>query len=86
MRQPEKIRFGSIHFIKVNNRVEYKRAMEQIAFDISHVLSRPVTTLLGLTSVIEKEELTADKVNGYTRYIKIVSTELEQFTRKLNHT
>lgn len=86
----EKIDSGDVvwygFFININNHVEYERAMEQIAFDISHVLRRPVTTLLGLTSVIEKEDLTPDKVKEYTRYIKVVSSGLEEFTRKLNHT
>jgi hypothetical protein len=88
--KPEKTDAGDViwygFFININNHVEYERAMEQIAFDISHVLRRPVTTLLGLTSVIEKEEMTHDKIKEYTRYIKIVSSELDQFTRKLNHT
>lgn len=40
----------------INDRIEYEIAMEQMAFDISHVLRRPVTTLLGLNNLIESEK------------------------------
>lgn len=73
-------------FININNHVEYQKAMEQISFDIAHVLRRPVTTLLGLANLIESEEMTEEKIKEYTGYIKVVSAELDEFTRKLNQT
>jgi signal transduction histidine kinase len=75
--------YGIIH--DINNRIEYELAMEQIAFDISHVLRRPVTTLLGFSNLIEKDlNITASKLIDYMKYIKIVSQELDEYTRSLD--
>lgn len=60
--------------------------MEQIMFDISHVLRKPVANLLGLTTMIENENFNEINFREYIGYIKTVSDELENFTRKLNET
>jgi hypothetical protein len=73
-------------FVNISNRVEYETAMEQISFDISHVLRRPISTLLGLTALIETEEMDDKKIKEYGGYIKTVSEEMDKFTRKLNDT
>lgn len=87
--KPEKMDDGSVVwygiFSNINNRIEYETYMEQISFDISHVLRRPVTTLLGLNYLIESEEnITQSKLLEYVGYIKTVSIEMETFTRNLN--
>jgi hypothetical protein len=87
--KPEKMDDGSVVwygiFSNINNRIEYETYMEQISFDISHVLRRPVTTLLGLNYLIESEEnITQSKLLEYVGYIKTVSVEMETFTRNLN--
>ncbi|MBZ9731374.1 PAS domain-containing protein [Salegentibacter sp. JZCK2] len=64
---------------------EYEKKMEQIAFDISHVLRKPVTNLLGLTSIAE-EEVSKKKLVEYIGHIRTVSEELEHFTKRLNET
>ncbi len=89
--KPERLENGTVvwygAFQNITNRLEYESAMEQIAFDISHVLRRPVTTLLGLTSMINKDEmLDAARLKEYCNYINTVSTELDNYTRKLNET
>jgi len=88
--KPEKLDNGSVvwygTFQNINNRVEYEKAMEQIAFDISHVLRKPVATLLGLTSLLGGEEVDETTIREYGKHIKTVSEELEHFTRKLNDT
>lgn len=59
--------------------------MEQIAFDISHILRRPLTSLLALINIIEKEPIISrERLDEYVGYIKSVSLELEKFTRDLN--
>ncbi|KAB1064909.1 GAF domain-containing protein [Salibacter halophilus] len=74
--------YGS--FTDITQHLEYEETLEQIAFDISHVLRRPVTTLLGLSELIESEhKLSFDKLNEYSGYIKTVTEELEKFTRRL---
>lgn len=68
----------------ITARREYERSMEQIAFDISHVLRRPVTSLLALAELIESDDLDAEEARYYIKYIKGVSEELERFTRRLH--
>lgn len=91
MAKPEKSDDGTITwfgtFQDITSRVEYENTIEQISFDISHMLRRPVTTLLGLSSIIENDEnLDAKKLKEYSGYIHSVSDELDKFTRKLNET
>jgi hypothetical protein len=86
---PERLSDGSVVwygiFKDINNRVEYETAMEQIAFDISHVLRRPVSNLLGLNALIDSEKrISKAKLMEYVGYIKTVSLEMEAFTRELN--
>src|SRR5688500_17722426 len=69
----------------INDRVEYEISMEQIAFDISHVLRRPVATLLGLNDLIDSEKnISKSKLMEYVGYIKKVSQEMDEYTRSLN--
>ncbi len=88
--RPEKKKDGTVEWFgtiqDITNHIEYEQTMEQISFDISHVLRHPVTTLLGLTSLIENEEMDEQKLKEYSRHIKTVSQELDNFTRKLNET
>lgn len=91
MAKPERSEDGTITwfgtFQDITSRVEYENTIEQISFDISHMLRRPVTTLLGLSSIIENDEnLDARKLKEYSGYIHSVSDELDKFTRKLNET
>ncbi|WP_436518045.1 GAF domain-containing protein [Ekhidna sp. To15] len=91
MAKPERNEDGTITwfgtFQDITSRVEYENTIEQISFDISHMLRRPVTTLLGLSSIIENDEnLDAKKLKEYSGYIHSVSEELDKFTRKLNET
>ncbi len=72
-------------FIDITHHVDYEATLEQIAFDISHVLRRPVTSMLGLVDLIEsEEELSSKKLIEYSGHIKTITTELDEFTRNLN--
>lgn len=87
--EPERRSDGTVvwygSFQDITSRIEYETMMEQIAFDISHVLRRPVTTLLGLTNVVAQEKtLDEAKLKMYSSFINSVSTELEGYTSKLN--
>lgn len=83
-RHGQKVWYGTIQ--NITQQLEYKKAMEQISFDISHILRSPVTNLLGLSNVIgmERENLTEEKLREYSDYIQTVSKELDLFTRNLN--
>ena len=86
--QPERKEDGTVvwygTFQDITHVKEYEEALEQISFDISHVLRRPVSTMLGLMAIIEKEEMDEEGFKEYAGYIKVVSEELERFTRQLN--
>jgi hypothetical protein len=72
-------------FQDITEKVEYRMTLEQIAFDISHILRKPVTNMIGLTKLlIEGEHLTPKKIKAFVPHIKAVSEELDQFTRRLN--
>lgn len=86
---PERMHDGSVvwygSFQNINDRIEYEIAMEQIAFDISHVLRRPIANLIGLTELLDKKyTFTDNQILEYVGYIKTVSLEMETFTRDLD--
>ncbi|MBC5864489.1 hypothetical protein L1S34_03795 [Flavobacterium sp. K77] len=86
---PERLPDGSVvwygSFHNINNRVEYELAMDQIVFDISHVLRRPITTLMALNNLIENEKnISHETLIEYVTYIKKVSEEMEIFTQNLS--
>lgn len=80
----ETIWFGFFH--NITKYKVYEAKMKQIAFDISHVIRKPVTTLLGLATLIEEDELTDQNLKEYSNYIKMVSKELETLTVRLDET
>ncbi len=87
--KPEKLNDGSVvwygSFQNITNQVQYELTMEQIAFDISHVLRKSVTNLLGLTSLItDTKNLDDRSIKEYSGYISTVANELEKFIRNLN--
>ena len=74
-------------FNDVSHHYEYQSAMEQISFDISHKLRKPVTNLLGLTHLAENNlNATKKELKEYIGYIQMASDELDEFTKQLNET
>jgi|TARA_R110002096_G_scaffold271337_2_gene465100 hypothetical protein len=87
--RPEKISDGSVLLYgsiqNINNRIEFGNALEQISFDISHVLRKPVTSLLGLTQLLQDDRvINKEELLEYVGFVKSVSIELDQFTRDLD--
>ena len=74
--------FGVIRDISYQK--EYEKTIEQISFDISHVLRKPITNMLGLTQIIENEDLSKEDFKKYCGLIRIVSDELNNFSKTLN--
>ncbi|RZS93423.1 GAF domain-containing protein [Aquimarina brevivitae] len=70
----------------ITDNKEYEHRLEQLSFDISHVLRKPITTLQGLNHLIQKDVLDETLIKKYAGFIKIVADELDIFTRKLNET
>ncbi|MDT0675189.1 GAF domain-containing protein [Autumnicola musiva] len=88
--RPEKLKDGTIvwygMFQNINRIKQYEQALEQISFDISHILRRPITTIQGLTDIIQQEKLDEKSFKQYSALIKEVSEELDVFTRRLHAT
>ena len=68
----------------ITERKEYIKTLEQILFDISHTLRRPVATMLGLTSVIETQSLNEETFRTFAGHLKTVSEEMDWHIKKLN--
>ncbi|WP_281764116.1 GAF domain-containing protein [Neptunitalea lumnitzerae] len=86
---PEKLKNGDVvwygYFEEITNQVIYEEAMERIAFDISHVLRKPVANLMVLSELILQEKnLKEDQLKEYTVFIREISNELNKFTHELN--
>jgi len=71
-------------FQDITERKEYIKTLEQILFDISHVMRRPVATMLGLTAAISEDDMDEKTLREFTGYIKTVSEEMDTYIRKLN--
>lgn len=50
--------YGS--FQNITERKEYIKTLEQLLFEISHGMRKPVASMLGLTAAIEKEDVDVD--------------------------
>ncbi|MFI2744230.1 GAF domain-containing protein [Zhouia sp. PK063] len=75
--------YGVYH--DITNYIMHKETLSQIAFDISHILRKPVANLMGIFNVLQEEkQITKEKLNTYLNYIKVISDELHQYTRELN--
>ena len=87
--KPERKNDGTVvwygTFQDLTNRKEYEQTLEQILSDISHVLRRPVTTMLAVTSLIEEDNLNEEMIREYARNLKVISEEMDDFTKKLNN-
>lgn len=76
------IMYGSLHNISAWK--QYEEVLHDILHDVSHVMRRPVVTMLGLASLMEEGVLEQDQVQKYMQHVKTVFGELDSFTRNLN--
>ena len=65
--------------------IEYVTSIEQMIFDISHVIRRPISTMLGLTKMISDGDLTADDIENYAKKLHLISKEMDDFIKELNN-
>lgn len=73
--------YGTIE--DITEKKEYIRGLEEILFDISHVIRKPVVTMVGLTNSIRTEDIDRQKLQKYIKYLKVVSKEMDDYTREL---
>jgi PAS domain S-box-containing protein len=64
--------------------VDYIASAEQILFDISHVMRRPVSSLLGITTVINEGELNQEELMHFVQQLHPVAKEMDKFMIELN--
>lgn len=86
---PEKQNDGTViwygTFQDVTVRKKYTKALEQMLSDISHVMRRPVATMLGLAEAFEIEtNLSESTLREYLTHLKTVSEEMDAYIRKMN--
>lgn len=61
----------------------YNATLEQILFDISHVMRRPVVSMKGLTNLININEFDREEICEIAGKIKVVSEEMEDYIRAM---
>lgn len=87
--KPEKLQDGTVvwygTFQDIDGRKEYITTLEQIIFDISHVMRRPVSSLLGLTETIDTFDLDKETLQIFLEKMRSVSKEMDTYIRKLNN-
>ncbi|WNB17322.1 hypothetical protein [Marivirga arenosa] len=61
----------------------YSTLLDQIIFDISHIMRRPVVTMKGLTNLIDIEKFDRNDLQEISSKIKTVSEEMEDYIRSM---
>lgn len=86
--RPERRRDGEVIwygiFQDVTDRRNYEETLEQIMFDISHVMRRPTVTMLGLADAIDVESIDHGTLRQLASFVKDIATEMDVYTQRLN--
>lgn len=64
--------------------VDYIASVEQILFDISHVMRRPISSMLGITTLISEGELDREEMLHLAHQLHPVAKEMDKFMNELN--
>jgi PAS domain S-box-containing protein len=64
--------------------VEYIASIEQMIFDVGHVIRRPISTMLSLTTLIQTSALDEQEIKDISRHLYEISVETDKFLRELN--
>ena len=64
--------------------VDYISSIEQIIFDISHVIRRPISTMLGMTKLMVDGDLAENEIEDYSRNLHLISKEMDDFIQELD--
>lgn len=85
---PEKKEDGSVvwygTFQDITGSKEYIKTLEQILFDISHVMRKPVAKMLGLTAAINKDNFDVKMLKTFSGHLRTVSEEMDDYIKELN--
>ncbi len=64
--------------------VDYISDIEQMLFDISHVLRRPIASILGLSGANMSEAIAANQWKELRAKIQVAANEMDAFVKELN--
>jgi tetrahydromethanopterin S-methyltransferase subunit G len=86
---PEKGKNGTITWYgatsDITPLIEYIASIEQVLYDISHVIRRPICTMLGMTKLISNVNFSEDEVKEISKKLHEISKEMDNFISELNH-
>ena len=69
----------------ITHEKEHQEALRRILFDISHVIRRPLTTIIGLTELLKSEkELSLEDQLELVKLVGFAANELEEYTVGMN--
>lgn len=85
---PEKNKEGKVIWYgatrDITDLVDYIASTEQILFDISHVLRRPVSSMLAITTLISEGGLSQEELPHFVHHLHTVAMEMDKFMLELN--
>ncbi|KEO75736.1 GAF domain-containing protein [Anditalea andensis] len=86
--KPEKKDDGSVilygTFQDITEKKKYIETLEQIIFDISHVMRKPVATMMGLTGMLDPNHIDHHTLSDIIQHIQNTSLEMDTYLHKLN--
>ena len=69
----------------ITHEKEHQEALRRILFDISHVMRRPLTTIIGLSELLKSEkELSLEEKLELVKLVGFAANELEEYTVGMN--
>ncbi|QNF33766.1 PAS domain-containing protein [Adhaeribacter swui] len=88
--KPERREDGSVvwygTFQDITERKEYIKTLEQLLFEISHVMRKPVANILGLTAALSKKNIDEETLRTALGYIRAESEDMDKYIKQLNAT
>jgi signal transduction histidine kinase len=64
--------------------VDYITSIEQILFDISHVIRSPISSMLGLTKMVMENKFNEAELQDISHKLYDTAEEMDRFIRELN--
>lgn len=64
--------------------VDYVTSIEQIIFDLGHVIRRPVSSMLGMSKLIIDSDLGDKEIKEISQKLYLISQEMDKFIHELN--
>jgi hypothetical protein len=85
---PEKSTSGTITWYgatsDITALIEYIASIEQVLYDISHVIRRPICTMLGMTKLISDVNFSEEEVKEISKKLHEIAKEMDKFISELN--